>query len=439
MTKAFIKSAAPLKVGIAGLGVVGAGVVRLLDKQAAMLAARAGRPIKVVAVSARDKRKKRDMPKGSWRWYTDALDLVSDPEVEVVVELIGGSEGKARALVEAALKAGKGVVTANKALLAMHGSKLAAMAETKDAPLAFEAAVAGGIPILKALREGLVGNRIEKITGILNGTCNYILTEMRQTGRDFGVVLKEAQQLGYAEADPSFDVDGIDAAHKLAVLTSLAFNTQVDFKAVHVEGIRHVSAVDIAFAKEFGYRIKLLAIARRTPRGIEQRVHPCMVPADTPIAHVDGVFNAVAAEGDYVGRMMFEGRGAGSNPTASAVVADLADLAAGRRLHSFGVPAVKLQPLKAAPMAEHVARFYIRLIVRDQPGVLADVSAVLRDEKISIESLVQRGRSEAENQPVAVMLISHEAREADMTRAMKKIAKLRSVLQAPALIRIEPL
>lgn len=439
MTKAYIKSAAPLKVGIAGLGVVGAGVVRLLDKQAGMLAARAGRPIKVVAVSARDKRKKRDMPKGSWRWYTDALDLVSDPEVEVVVELIGGSEGKARALVEAALKAGKGVVTANKALLAMHGSKLAAMAETKDAPLAFEAAVAGGIPILKALREGLVGNRIEKITGILNGTCNYILTEMRQTGRDFGVVLKEAQQLGYAEADPSFDVDGIDAAHKLAVLTSLAFNTQVDFRAVHVEGIRHVSAVDIAFAKEFGYRIKLLAIARRTPRGIEQRVHPCMVPADTPIAHVDGVFNAVAAEGDYVGRMMFEGRGAGSNPTASAVVADLADLAAGRRLHAFGVPAAKLQPLKAAPMAEHVGRFYIRLIVRDQPGVLADVSAVLRDEKISIESLVQRGRSEAENQPVAVMLISHEAREADMARAMKKIAKLRSVLQAPALIRIEPL
>ncbi|WP_341914665.1 homoserine dehydrogenase [Ferrovibrio terrae] len=439
MVKAYVKSAPPLKVGIAGLGVVGAGVVRLLDQHAGMLAARAGRPIKVVAVSARDKRKKRDMPKGSWRWYADALDLVKDPEVEVVVELIGGADGKARALVEAALKAGKGVVTANKAMLAMHGTRIAAMAEAKDAPLAFEAAVAGGIPILKALREGLVGNRIERITGILNGTCNYILTEMRQTGRDFGVVLKEAQALGYAEADPSFDVDGIDAAHKLAVLTSLAFNTQVDFKAVHVEGIRQVSAVDIAFAKEFGYRIKLLAIARRTPRGIEQRVHPCMVPSDTPIAHVDGVFNAVAAEGDYVGRMMFEGRGAGSNPTASAVVADLADLAAGRRLHAFGVPTTKLQPLKAAPMDGYVGRYYIRLIVRDQPGVLADVSAVLRDEKISIESLVQRGRSEAENQPVAVMLISHEAREADMARAMKKIAKLRSVLQAPALIRIEPL
>lgn len=437
MVKVYVKSAPPLKVGIAGLGVVGAGVLRLLDQHGGMIAARAGRPIKVVAVSARDKRKKRDMPKGNWRWYADAVELAKDPEVEVVVELIGGADGKARQLVETALKSGKGVVTANKAMLAMHGAKIAALAETKQAPLAFEAAVAGGIPILKALREGLVGNRIERITGILNGTCNYILTEMRETGRDFAEVLKEAQKLGYAEADPSFDVDGVDAAHKLAVLTSLAFNTQVNFGAVHVEGIRHVSAVDIAFAKEFGYRIKLLAIARRTPRGIEQRVHPCMVPADTPIAHVDGVFNAVAAEGDYVGRVMFEGRGAGSNPTASAVVADLADLAAGRTAPAFGVPAAKLQPLKAAAMADHVGRYYIRLIVRDQPGVLADVSAVLRDEKISIESLVQRGRSEAENQPVAVMLISHEAREADMARAMKRIAKLRSVLQMPALIRIE--
>lgn len=438
MVKAYVKSAPPLKVGIAGLGVVGAGVLRLLDQHGGMIAARAGRPIKVVAVSARDRRKKRDMPKGGWRWYADAVDLAKDPEVEVVVELIGGADGKARALVETALKLGKGVVTANKAMLAMHGAKIAAMAEIKQAPLAFEAAVAGGIPILKALREGLIGNRVERITGILNGTCNYILTEMRETGRDFAEVLKEAQKLGYAEADPSFDVDGVDAAHKLAVLTSLAFNTQVNFSAVHVEGIRHVSAIDIAFAKEFGYRIKLLAIARRTPRGIEQRVHPCMVPADTPIAHVDGVFNAVAAEGDYVGRVMFEGRGAGSNPTASAVVADLADLAAGRSAPAFGVPAAKLQPLKAAAMADHVGRYYIRLIVRDQPGVLADVSAVLRDEKISIESLVQRGRSEAENQPVAVMLISHEAREADMARAMKRIGKLRSVLQPPALIRIEP-
>ena len=439
MVKAYVTAPAPLKIGIAGLGVVGAGVLRLLHQQADLLAARTGRPIKVVAVSARDKRRKRDIPKGNWRWYANAVDLANDPDVEVVVELIGGADGIARTLVETALKAGKGVVTANKAMLAMHGAKIAALAEQKAAPLGFEAAVAGGIPILKALREGLIGNRVQGITGILNGTCNYILTEMRETGRDFRDVLKEAQQLGYAEADPSFDIDGVDAAHKLAVLTALAFNTRTDFKAVYVEGIRNVSAIDIAFAREFGYRIKLLAIARRTPKGVEQRVHPCMVQANTPIAHVDGVFNAVAAEGDYVGRVMFEGRGAGSNPTASAVVADLADIAAGRSAPAFGVPAAKLQPLKAAAMADRVGRYYIRLIVRDQPGVLADVSAVLRDQKISIESLVQRGRSEAENQPVAVMLISHEAREADMARAMKQIAKLRSVLQKPALIRIEPL
>lgn len=429
--------AVPLRVGIAGLGVVGAGVVRLLTAHADMLAERAGRPIRITAVSARDRRRKRDMPKGGWTWHKDAAALARDPDVDLVVELIGGADGKARQLVEAALKAGKSVVTANKAMLAMHGAALAGLAEANNASLGFEAAVAGGIPIVKALREGLIGNRVEAITGILNGTCNYILTEMRTTGRDFGEVLKEAQQLGYAEADPSFDIDGVDAAHKLAVLTSLAFNTRVDFGAVHVEGIRHVSAADIAFAREFGYRIKLLAIARRTSRGIEQRVHPCLVPADTPIAHVDGVFNAVAAVGDYVGRVMFEGRGAGSNPTASAVVADIADIAAGRRAPAFGVPAARLKPLKAAAMADHVGRYYIRLIVRDRPGVLADVSAVLRDHRISIESLVQRGRSEAENQPVAVMLISHDAKEADMIRALKQITRQRSVIEPPALIRIE--
>lgn len=429
----------PLRVGIAGLGVVGAGVVRLLHEQAGLLAARGGRPIQVVAVSARDKRKKRGLPAGQWRWYANAVDIAKDPDVDVVVELIGGSGGVAKELCETALRNGKGVVTANKALLAMQGDKLALAAEQAGVPLAFEAAVAGGIPILKALREGLAGNNVKRVHGILNGTCNYILTEMREKGGDFSAVLADAQKLGYAEADPSFDVDGIDAAHKLTVLTALAFNTKVDFKAVHVEGIRHVSAVDIAFAREFGYRIKLLAIARRTPRGIEQRVHPCMVPANTPIAHVDGVFNAVAAEGDFVGPVMFEGRGAGQNPTASAVVADLADIAAGRSGFAFGVPAAKLGKLKSAAMADHVGRYYIRLLVKDRPGVLADVSAVLRDHKISIESLVQRGRAEGENTPVAVLLISHEAREADMVRALKRIAKLRSMQEAPRLIRIETL
>lgn len=429
--------AKPLRVGIAGLGTVGAGVVRLLQEQADIVSARAGRRIVVTAVSARDKRKKRGLPAGDWRWHADAAALAADPNVDVVAELIGGAGGVAKALCESALRAGKGVVTANKALLATHGAKLAALAEKSNAPLGFEAAVAGGIPILKALREGLAGNRIQRVQGILNGTCNYILTEMRETGRDFAEVLREAQKLGYAEADPRFDVDGIDAAHKLAVIAALAFNTRAEFKAVHVEGIRHVSALDIAFARELGYRIKLLAIARRTERGIEQRVHPCMVPANTPIAHVDGVFNAVAVEGDYVGPVMFEGRGAGQNPTASAVVADLIDMAAGRRNFAFGVPAAKLKAPKVAAMADHVGRYYIRLIVRDQPGVLADVSAVLRDHRISIESLVQRGRAEAENQPVPVVLISHEAREAAMTRALSQIGALRSMLKPPRLIRIE--
>ena len=442
MAKSIVK-APPLRIGVAGLGVVGAGVVRLLHERAASLADRAGRPIQVVAVSARDRRKKRDMPKkpfgGAWRWYKDAAALAADPDVDVVVELIGGADGVARRLCEAALKAGKGVVTANKAMLAMHGDKLAALAEKQNAPLAFEAAVAGGIPILKALREGLAGNGIKQLHGILNGTCNYILTEMRETGRDFADVLSEAQALGYAEADPSFDIDGVDAAHKLTVLAGLAFNQKVDFKSVHVEGIRHISAVDIAFAKEFGYRIKLLAIARRTPKGIEQRVHPCLVPVGTPIAHVDGVFNAVATEGDFVGPVMFEGRGAGSNPTASAVVADLVDIASGRVSHAFGIPAARLAASKPAAMADHVGRFYIRLIVKDQPGVLADVSAILRDHKISIESLVQRGRAEGANGSVPVLLISHDAREADMARALKRIARLRSMQETPRLIRIEAL
>lgn len=428
----------PLRVGIAGLGTVGLGVLRLLGEHGPLLAARAGRPIEVVAVSARNRRKKRGVPLDAYRWHSDALGLARDPDIDVVVELIGGSDGIAKKLCEAALAAGKGVVTANKALLALHGTALAKTAERFGMPLNFEAAVAGGIPIVKALREGLAGNRIGRIYGILNGTCNYILTEMRTTGRDFAAVLAEAQAMGYAEADPSFDVDGIDAAHKLAILTSLAFNCPVDFGAVHVEGIRHVSAVDIAYAEDFGYRIKLLAIARLTEHGLEQRVHPCMVPVDTPIAHVDGVFNAVVAEGDFVGRTVFEGRGAGAGPTASAVVADLVDIAADRRVPAFGVPGRGLKRIKPAPMPSHVGRYYIRLMVYDRPGVIADISAVLRDQRISIESLVQRGRAEA-NEAVPVVLISHEAQEAAMRRALERIGRLKSALETPRMIRIEQL
>jgi homoserine dehydrogenase len=355
--------------------------------------------------------------------------------VDVVVEVIGGSEGPARALTEAALAARKPVVTANKALLAVHGAELATLAEQTGTPLAFEAAVAGGIPVIKALREGLAGNRISRVAGILNGTCNYILTAMREGGREFAEVLHDAQKLGYAEADPAFDVDGIDAAHKLAILAALAFGRPVAFDAVHVEGIRHVSALDISFATELGYRIKLLGIARQTEAGIEARVHPCMVPRSAPIAHVDGVFNAVVAEGDFVGRVMLEGRGAGAGPTASAVVADLIDLARGRFTPVWGAGSGELSDAPSVPMEQRVGAYYLRLMVVDRPGVIADVAAALRDAGVSLESMLQRGRSPGESVPV--VLVTHETGEAAMRSALARIGELETVLEPPAMIRIE--
>ena len=347
----------PLRIAIAGLGTVGAGTVKLLQRNAELLAARAGRRLVLGAVAARDRRRERGLDLAGVRWVEDAATLAQDPEIDVVVELIGGSDGIARELVARALGAGKHVVTANKALIAHHGSELARAAEARGVALLFEAAVAGGIPILKTLREGLAANQVTRIYGILNGTCNYILTTMRDTRRDFAEVLAEAQALGYAEADPSFDIDGIDAAHKLAVLAAVAFGNAVDFTGVHVEGIRHVSALDIDFAAELGYRIKLLGLARLTEHGLEQRVHACMVPRSTPIAHVEGVFNGVVVEGDFVGRVMLEGRGAGAEPTASAVVADLVDIAAGRWSPSFGLPAEALAARPASPMARHVGAY----------------------------------------------------------------------------------
>ena len=425
----------PLKIGIAGLGTVGAGVVKLLAEHDKLLALRGGRRLKLVAVSARRKAKKRDIDLAGVRWEKDPMALATAPDVDVVVELIGGSGGVARRLVQAALRAGKHVVTANKALLALHGAELADLAEKRDSILAFEAAVAGGIPIIKALREGLVGNRVSRLYGILNGTCNYILTTMRETGRDFDVVLAEAQAAGYAEADPSFDVDGIDAAHKLAVLTGTAFGARVNFAGVHVEGIRRVTAMDIELAAELGYRIKLLGLARETRDGIEQRVHPCMVKLDAPIAHIEGVFNAVVVEGDFVGTTMFQGRGAGQGPTASAVVADLVDVARGRNLPAFVVPAARLATMKASPIDRHVGAYYIRLMVQDRPGVIAAVSGALAKERISLESMLQRGRSQSGEVPV--VLTTHETEEAAMQRAVARIGKLAAVAEAPCLIRIE--
>jgi homoserine dehydrogenase len=426
----------PLSVAVAGLGTVGGGVLKLLRANADIIAARAGRPIAVTAVSARDRNRDRGLELGGLRWYEDPVALANDAAVDVVVEAMGGSEGPARALVETALAAGKPVVTANKALLAIHGAELAALAESKNIPLAFEAAVAGGIPAIKALREGLAANHITRVAGILNGTCNYILTVMREAGREFADVLADAQKLGYAEADPSFDVDGIDAAHKLSILAALAFGRPVAFRDVHVEGIRGVSALDIAFANELGYRIKLLGIARQTSAGIEARVHPCMVPQSAPIARVDGVFNAVVAEGDFVGRVMLEGRGAGEGPTASAIVADLIDIARGRTTPVWGAASGALSDAPSVPMDAHHGCYYLRLMVVDRPGVIADVTAVLRDEGISLESMLQRGRSPGEAVPV--VLVTHETQEAAMRAALARIATLGAVMEAPAMIRIEP-
>ena len=430
----------PLRIGVAGLGTVGVGLVRLLQANADVVAARAGRPIVVAAVSARNRgRDRSSLDLGGARWHEDPVALAAEPGLDAVVELIGGSEGPARRLVEEALRAGRPVVTANKALLAVHGAALAEVAAAKGVPLAFEAAVAGGIPAIKALREGLAANRIGRVAGILNGTCNYILTVMREQRRDFAEVLAEAQRLGYAEADPAFDIDGVDAAHKLAILAALAFGRPVDFAAVHVEGIRDVSALDIALAEELGYRIKLLGIASREGGGgVSARVHPCMVPAAAPIARVDGVFNAVVAEGDFAGRLVLEGRGAGAGPTASAVAADLIDLARGRRAPVWGAEAsLGGAAAESLPMERHRGAYYLRLMVLDRPGVIADVTGILRDGDISLEAMLQRGRAPGEAVPV--VMTTHDCEEAAVRAALSRIAALDSVLERPALIRIEPM
>ncbi len=424
-----------LRLAVAGLGTVGSGTLRLLQAHHDLLAARCGGPILCSAVSARDRHKDRGIDLEGVRWFEDAAVMAADPEIDVVLELIGGADGPAKQVVETAIQNGKHVVTANKALLAHHGTELARAAEAAGVSLGYEAAVCGGIPIIKSLREGLAANGIRQVYGILNGTCNFILTNMRESGREFGEVLAEAQQLGYAEADPSFDVDGVDAAHKLAILTALAFGCEVDFEGVYVEGIREVSALDIAYAAELGYRIKLLGVSRMTDEGVEQRVHPSMVRLDAPIASIEGVFNAVVAEGDFVGNILAEGAGAGAGPTASAVMADVIDIARGIRLPTFAVPASELKRPPAVPMDHHEGSYYIRLMVLDQPGVIADVSAALRDAQISVEAMLQRGRAPGEAVPVVIT--THETREAAMKQATGRIAALDAVLEPPRLIRVE--
>ncbi|MEG3088047.1 homoserine dehydrogenase [Sphingomonas sp. PB4P5] len=425
----------PLRIALAGLGTVGGGVVRLLETNGALIARRAGRPIEIVAISARDRSKDRGVDLSRFDWVDDTTALAAHPDADVVVELVGGSDGPALTLARATLKSGKGFVTANKAMIAHHGLELARAAESAGAALKFEAAVAGGIPVIKGLREGMAANEIARVYGILNGTCNFILSKMEAEGRDFADVLAEAQALGFAESDPTFDIDGIDAAHKLAILTSIAFGTQPAFPTVMANGIRHVIAADIAEAAALGYRIRLLGVAEDGPHGLFQRVHPHLVPVSHPLAHVTGATNAVVAEGNFVGRLLFQGAGAGDGPTASAVVADLIDIARGEFGPAFAMPADSLAQHEAADTSERRTRSYVRFMVEDRVGVLAEIAAAMRDAGVSIESLIQRG-SGSENGSVLVAIVTHEGPERAVAQALERLRGSQSLVGQPMWMHI---
>ncbi|MBA2414273.1 MAG: homoserine dehydrogenase [Burkholderiaceae bacterium] len=433
----------PIRVGLLGLGTVGRGTYELLRRNQHEIARRAGRGIEITAVAVRDVEKARAIVGNDVSVSSDCNDVVSDPEIDIVVELMGGYE-PARVLALDAIARGKHVVTANKALLARHGNELFDAARARGVMLAFEAAVAGGIPIIKALREGLTANRIEWIAGIINGTSNFILSEMRSRGVSFDAALKDAQRLGYAEADPAFDVEGVDAAHKLAILSSIAFGVPINLDAAYTEGITHLAKEDIKYAEQLGYRIKLLGITKRTVNGIELRVHPTLVPLQRLIANVEGAMNAILIKGDAVGVTLYYGAGAGSEPTASAVVADLVDVT---RLHTADpenhVPHLAFQPDSVAALPwlsvdDTVTSYYFRMRVADQPGVLADITRNLAEGRISIDALFQREPSEGENQTDIIML-THDALERDVNAAIKRIEALPTVLAPVIRIRQEEL
>jgi homoserine dehydrogenase len=434
---------APLKVGLAGLGTVGASVVRLIAGQHAELTAKCGRPVEVVAVSARSRGKDRGIDMKKLRWVADPVELAADPEIDAFVELVGGDGNPARAAVTAALKAGKAVVTANKALLAKHGGELAALAEKNKAALNFEAAVGGAIPIVKTLREGLAGNSVARIYGILNGTCNYMLTRMERERLSFDECLKEAQRLGYAEADPSFDIEGHDTAQKLSILASLTFGIRVDPAAIYVEGITSITTADLEAAEELGYRIKLLGVAVKTDQGIEQRVHPTMVRKDSAIAQVMDVTNAVTIDAEGIPPITLVGPGAGGMATASAVVADIADIARGVRAAPFGRPSTKLKVSKKAPMQRHEGGYYIRMLAVDKPGTAATIAKRLAQHNISMESIVQRhsgppaGGAEKGKGPVPVILITYATTEDAVRKALAAVQRDKVISGRPQLIRIE--
>ncbi|MEP9358559.1 homoserine dehydrogenase [Sphingomonas sp. KR3-1] len=424
----------PLRIALAGLGTVGAGVIRLIDANGELIARRAGRPIEVVAVSARDRAKDRGVDITRFDWVDDTAALAHHPRADVVVELVGGSDGPALALARSALAGGKSFVTANKAMIAHHGLELAKAAEDANLALKFEAAVAGGVPVIKGLREGAAANEIARVYGILNGTCNFILSKMEAEGRDFADILAEAQRLGYAEADPSFDIDGVDAAHKLSILASLAFGTQPAFDQVAVAGVRHVLAADIAEAAALGYRIRLLGLAEANGHGLFQRVHPHLVPLSHPLAHVTGSTNAVVAEGNFVGRLLFQGAGAGDGPTASAVVADLIDIARGEFGPPYAMPAAALAAPGAADAGERTGRAYVRFTVADKVGVLAEIAAAMRDAGVSIESLMQRGANPDGN--VLVAIVTHEGPERAVAQALAQLRGSASLIGEPMWMHI---
>ena len=428
----------PLKLAIAGLGTVGGGVVKGLTEEAKRIEALCGRKIEIVAVSARHRQHDRGFDIDAFRWYDDPVAMAADPDSDVFVELIGGSDGAAKLAVEQALASGKHVVTANKALIAHHGTTLARMAEENQVALQFEAAVAGGVPIIKALREGLVANGIERVSGILNGTCNYILTVMETSGREYEDVLADAQKLGYAEADPSFDVGGIDAAHKLTILASLAFGTLPDFDQVYVEGLETVTPLDIRLADDFGYKVRLLGIAQRDGKRMELRVHPTLVGKSSSLAAVTGVFNAVEVVGSHVGPVMLEGRGAGEGPTASAVVADIVDVARGNIAQPFGLPASMLEEASYKPISDHAGAYYLRVHAVDRAGSMAEITRALAEAEVSIERIVQRKDPiPEEDNRLPVVFITHDTDEMTMQRAMALLAKHKDVVDEPLLIRIE--
>jgi homoserine dehydrogenase len=428
----------PLRIALAGLGTVGAGVIRLMQENSALIARRAGRPIEIVAITARDRSKDRGVDLSTYRWTDDMTALAQADDIDVVVELIGGSDGPALTLARETLGSGKAFVTANKAMIAHHGLELAALAEAGNQPLKYEAAVAGGIPVIKGLRDGASANRIERVYGILNGTCNYILSAMEKDGRDFAAVLKDAQDMGYAEVDPAFDIDGVDAGHKLSILASLCFGTEIDFAGVETSGIRKILAADIAQAKALGYRIRLIGLAEvdgdNGDACLFQRVHPYLIRTDHPLAHVTGATNAVVAEGNFSGRLLFQGAGAGDKPTASAVVADLVDIARGETGPAFAMPVGELEKLPHALSGHRVGKTYLRMVVADRPGVLAEITAAMRDAGLSIESLIQQEANQDGSALIA--MVTHAGREQAITQTIDALSGSDSLLGEPVVMHI---